>query len=156
MTEEEVKPEQPKELKEKPTPPSPEPVPAEQGETKAEPPPKVEPAIEPPPTVDKDKLIKDLEEKLAKRDAQIAAARKPLVDELTQRGYQAQELNPLSQETLSKMVQQSRAASTEGLPGTVPAPAAEPVLTPAQAREKEQKRFEESLKKRTEERFKDW
>jgi hypothetical protein len=156
MTEEKIVPEQPKELAEKPAPASPEPVPTEQGGTKAEPPPKLEPVIEAPPPVDKDKLIKELEDKLAKRDAQIAAIRKPLIDELAQRGYQAQELNPLPVTTLEKMVKESRAASTEGLPGTVPAPSPEAPLTPAEAREKEQKRHEESLKRQSAERFKDW
>jgi hypothetical protein len=125
----------------------------EQKETKVEAPPKEK--AEPAPEPDKDSIISELKAKLAKREEQITAIRKPLTDELAARGYQAQELNPLSVSTLQKMVEQSRAASTEGLPGTVPAPVAETPKTLAEAREIEHKRFQTDLKKRQDERWKD-
>ena len=104
----------------------------------------------------KDQEISDLKAQLEKAKAQLKDIRTPLTDELVKRGYQLQELNPLSISTLQKMVDQSRAASTEGLPGTVPAPSSEPMKTLAEQREAEHKRFTESLKKRQDERFKDW
>jgi hypothetical protein len=115
----------------------------------------VEAAPEPPPTPEKDQEITDLKTRLEKAEAKVAAVRQPLIEELTQRGYQAQELNPLAIETLTKMVQQARSASTEGLPGTVPAPPPEPPKTLAEAREAEQQRFEKALAKRNKERFGD-
>jgi hypothetical protein len=130
-------------------------VPAEQKETKEPVAAKVEATPDPPAEPDKDSVISELKERLAKREEQLTELRKPLVDVLTQRGYQAQELNPLSISTLQKMVSQSVSSTTEGLPGTVPAPAPEPVLTLAEAREKEQKRHTEALEKRQKERWKD-
>jgi hypothetical protein len=133
-----------------------EPVPTVHEETKEPPLPKEPVAPTPPDDTTKDQLISDLQAQLAKRDAQITKIREPLVSELQQRGYQAQELNPLSIDTLQKMVSQSRAAATEGLPGTVPAPSSEAPKSLPELREAEQQRFEESLKKRQKERFGDW
>jgi hypothetical protein len=128
----------------------------EQDETKEPPTPVVEPEPEPAPADDKDSIISELKAKLAKREEQITELRKPLVDELTQRGYQAKELNPLSMATLQKMVTQSRAATTEGLPGTVPAPGASTPKTLHEQRDAAHNKFMESLKKKQDERFKDW
>ena len=138
---------------------SPEPVQPEQKETKEPPAPEVTPEPEPvvPDAVQaKDQEIQKLTAQLEKAKEQIKAVRQPLVDELTGRGYQLQELNPLSMTTLQKMVSESRAAATEGLPGTVPAPTATTPKSLAEQREAEQKRFETELKKRQDERFKDW
>lgn len=103
----------------------------------------------------KDEEITALKAQLAKRDAQIKEIREPLVIELTQKGYQLQELNPLSIATLQKMVVQSRAATTEGLPGQVPAPSSPKVKTMWEAREAESKRFRKSLKEKQDARWKD-
>lgn len=138
---------------------SPEVVQTVQEETKEPPPPEVK--VEPEPVVPdavqtKDQEISDLKAQLDKAKAQIQAIRQPLVDTLVSRGYQLQELNTVKLETLQKMVAESRAATTEGLPGTVPAPGASPMQTLTEKRAAEQKRFEEALKKRQDERFKDW
>ena len=135
------------------------PVQSEQKETKEAPKPVDKP--EPEPSVPdalqvKEAEISQLQAELEKAKAQLKDVRTPLTDELVKRGYQLQELNPLSISTLQKMVDQSRAASTEGLPGTVPAPSATTPKTLAEQREAEQQRFNESLKKRQDERFKDW
>ena len=135
---------------------SPEVVQTVQEETKEPPPSKVEVTPEPDPVPDKDSIISELKAKLAKREEQLNAIRQPLVDELVSRGYQLQELNTVKLETLQKMAAESRAATTEGLPGTVPAPSATTPKALHEQRADEQKRFEESLKKRQEERFKDW
>lgn len=155
MTEEEKKPEVTAPEPEQPT-TSPEVVQTVQEETKEPPPSKVEVTPEPDPVPDKDSIISELKAKLAKREEQLNAIRQPLVDELVSRGYQLQELNTVKLETLQKMAAESRAATTEGLPGTVPAPSATTPKALHEQRADEQKRFEESLKKRQEERFKDW
>ena len=134
-------------------------VQTEQKETKEEAKPVSKPEPEPsePDALQvKEAEISKLQAELEKAKAQLKDVRTPLTDELVKRGYQLQELNPLSISTLQKMVDQSRAASTEGLPGTVPAPSSEPMKSLAEQRDAEQKRFETELKKRQDERFKDW
>jgi hypothetical protein len=138
---------------------SPDVVPEDQRGTKEPPAPKTTPEPEPdvPDAVQaKDHEIQKLQAELDKAKAQVSALREPLVSELTQRGYQLQELNPLSIITLQKMVDQSRTAATEGLPGTVPAPSADTPKTLAEQRAAEQERFEKALKKQQDERFKGW
>jgi len=135
-------------------------VPVEPGETKEPPAPKKPLEPEPGPTdavQAKDDEIAALKAELDKTKTQVKAIRDPLVAELTQRGYQAQELNPLSITTLQKMVTESRSATTERLPGTVPAPSsADTPKTLAEQRDAEQDRFEKALKKQADDRFKGW
>jgi hypothetical protein len=133
----------------------PEPVPAVQPENKEATAAPVEAAPEQPAPDTKDQEIAALKAQLEEEQAKVNAVREPLVAELVQRGYTAQELNPLSLTTLQKMLASARRAATEGLPGTVPAPSTDAPPTLAEARAKEQQRFQDALKKRTEELFGD-
>jgi hypothetical protein len=143
----ESKPDEPKEPKE-PT--------KEAGKLKpAEPPTVTTPPPSPEPTKDvqSQKQIEDLKTQLAKREAQIAEIRQPLVDFLAQRGYTAQELNPLSLPTLQRMARDATRVTTEALPGQVPAPGAAAPKTLAELRAAEQERFEKSLEEKNRQRF---
>lgn len=117
----------------------------------------------PKPGADSDALshaqsqVTTLTAQLAQREAQIAEVRQPLVDFLSQRGYTAHELNPLSITTLQRMAKDATQVLTQALPGQVPAPSPlkEP-LTLDEAREKEATRHQTAIAKKQADKWSKW
>lgn len=69
--------------------------------------------------------VQTLRTQLKETQAQIDAIRRPLVDELAQRGIPVKDLNAVPLDTLEKIRDLARQATTQGLPGAVPKPVPE-------------------------------
>jgi hypothetical protein len=76
-----------------------------------------------------------LRTQLKETQAQLDAIRRPLVEELSQRGIPVKDLNAVPLDTLEKIRDLARQATTQGLPGAVPRPVPERPKSLAERRE---------------------